>query len=326
MSEQKPSFDGVFDDFQSIFGDFFAGAGGKRQGRGADLLVETKLSLHDAAHGLTRAIEVPRESPCPMCRGTGGLPGATFETCARCEGRGQTMRTQGAFRTTTPCEVCAGARGRWSRPCGVCDGRGFERGTSQVKVTVPPGVRPGQRLRLPGLGRGPLPDAREADGSPGRAGDLYVVLDVELPRGLAIDGDDLVVTVRLDPAKARRGGILNVPWIDGSARVEVPAGTPHEARIVKRGWGLAPLSVPFSPPPEEGAPYRSNDAGARGDLVVVVLTTADPEKVLEAELAATPPTTRADLAVRRAVPAEVRALAIGFAIVAATIGYLLLSR
>jgi hypothetical protein len=236
------------------------------------------------------------------------------------------MRTQGAFRTTTPCEVCAGARGRWSRPCGVCDGRGFERGTSQVKVTVPPGVRPGQRLRLKGLGRAPLPDARGPDGSPALAGDLYVVLEIELPRGLTVEGDDLVVTVRLDPAKARRGGALNVPWIEGSTRVEVPPETAHEARIVKRGWGLMPLSVPFSPPPEEGAPYRTNEVGARGNLVVVVLTTADPEKVLEAELAATPPTTRTDLAARRGTPTEVRALAIGLAIVAATIGYLLLSR
>jgi hypothetical protein len=170
--------------------------------------------------------------------------------------------------------------------------------------------------------RGP----READGSPARPGDLYVALELELPRGLAVDGDDLVVTVRLDPAKARRGGVLNTPWIEASTRVEVPPETAHEARIVKRGWGLGPLSVPFSPPPEDAAPYRSGDAGPRGNLVVVVLTMAEPEKVLEAELAATPPTTRADLAARPAVPAEVRALAIGFAIVAATIGYFLLSR
>ena len=132
--------------------------------------------------------------------------------------------------------------------------------------------------------------------------------------------------MRLDPAKARRGGILNVPWIEGSTRVEVPPGTPHEGRIVKRGWGLAPLGAPFSPPPDDVAPYRSNEVGPRGDLIVVVLTTADPEKVLEAELAAMPPTTRADLLSRRVPPPEVRALAVGLMIVAMTIGYLLLSR
>jgi molecular chaperone DnaJ len=325
MSEDKPSFDGVFDDFESMFGDLFAGRR-KSSGRGADLRVETKLTLHEAAHGLTKTLDVPRETPCPMCRGTGGLPGATFETCSRCEGRGQALRTQGAFRITAPCEACGGTRGQWSRPCGVCEGRGVERGTRQVDVTVPPGVRPGQRLRLQGLGRAPLPDARGPDGAPAPAGDLYVVLDITLPRGLAIDGDDLVVTVRLDPAKAQRGGILHVPWIEGSTRVEVPAGTPHEARIVKRGWGLAPLGVPFSPPPDDAVPYRANQAGPRGDLVVVVSTTADPEKVLETELAATPPTTPAGYAARRGPPAEVRALAIGLAFVAATIGYLLLSR
>lgn len=312
-NEEKPPFDGSFPDMESIFGDFFGGAG-KSQGRGADVRVNTSLSLDEASHGLTKTLQVPHETTCEPCHGRGASPGATFEACAACRGRGQTLRTEATLRASTRCEACRGKRGRWVPPCDLCDGEGFIRATREVKVTVPPGVRPGQRLRLGGLGRTPLPDARAEDGSPARPGDLYVVLDIDLPPGLTIEGDDLVFTVRLDPEQARRGTVLDVPWVEGSAHVEVPAGTAHGARVVRRGWGLTPLNLPFTrPPDDQRGPFRANDAGPRGDLIVVVHTT-DPEEVL--------PDERAGSSAPRSI-SHVRVVAFGLAIATAVLGYLL---
>jgi molecular chaperone DnaJ len=313
--------DKVFEGFQGIFEDFFGGAS-QGKGRGADLSMPLRLSLHEAVHGCTREIEVPRRSTCTRCSGSGGASTARFTTCAACSGRRQTTTKRGAFELATPCETCRGRGGQWSIPCAGCDATGeVADEPSRVKVTVPPSVRPGQQLRLPGQGHRPKPDAKTADGSPPAAGHLYLAIEIDLPRGLSIEGDHLVASVRLDADKAARGGTLTVPWIDGAARVSVPPRTPHDARIVKRGWGLLPLNTPFSPPPEAGAPYRSVESGARGDLVVVVSHGSDPDAILDAELAALPaqPPTAS-------VPPEVRALAVGLAIVAATIGYLLLSR
>ncbi|MBN8609484.1 MAG: hypothetical protein J0L92_02810 [Deltaproteobacteria bacterium] len=193
-------------------------------------------------------------------------------------------------------------------------------GVGHVKVAIPPGIRTGQSLRLEGQG-----DRRRADAATGGhtelpPGHLFLVIELDLPKGLSIEGNDLVARVRLDPAKAARGGTIVVPWIDGTARVVVPPRTQHEARLVKRGWGLSPLNTPFSPPPEEDTPYRSADAGERGDLVVIVSHGDDPDTMLEAELAAMPARRT------RFGENEVRAASIGLAIVAAVIGYMLLSR
>ncbi len=309
----------IFEDFQGIFGEMFGKAS---TGRGSDLSVPLKLTLHEAVHGCAREVNVQRTRSCPLCRGTGGLPGASFATCATCEGRGITTASPGAFKIQTECTACRGRRGRWNRPCDVCDGRGDTPDTpARVKVTVPPSVRPGQKLRLEGQGNPSREDAKGTSGKVPEAGDLYLAIDVDVPRGLTIEGDDLVAQVRLDAAKSKRGGTITVPWIDGSTRVVIPPSSAHGARIVKRGWGLLPLGTAFSPPIDDGSPYRSGDVGVRGDLVVVVSHGADLDTLLEAELAETPaippPTSRAP---------EVRALFVGLAIVTAAISYLLLSR
>lgn len=299
MSDEKPKLGGVsdpgiFDELQSVLGSLFHPA----SGRGRDLEVDLKVTLPEAVHGATKAIEAPGETFCATCKGTGGAPDATFATCAVCRGRGS-------------CGACRGRRGRWSPPCGACGGRGLHAYTHQVKVTVPPGVRPAQRLRLKGLGGPPRPHAPPKEGAAPEAGHLYVDLVVETPRGMAIEGDDLVVRVRLDPAAARRGGTLKVPWVEGVTHLLIPPGTAHGDRIVKPGWGLGPLGEPFARPPEDGAPYRSLAVGERGDLVVVaLLSTFDSDSALDAELA-TPE------------PASGGPLVVGLAIVAVVLGALL---
>lgn len=257
MSEpdpNKPDPQAIFDQFGEIFGDLFARSARPRRGR--DLAQALRLTLHQAAHGDTRDVEIAR-------------------------GEGQEPTT--------------------------------------LRVTIPPGVRPGQKLRLPGQGLTAPADAEDATGAPLPPGDLYLEIELALPKGLTIEGDDLVAHVRLDPAQALRGGVVTLPWIDGTARVAIPAGTEHDARVIQRGWGLLPLGTPFSPPPRLDSPYRSREASPRGDLVVVVSLARDADALLEAELAATP-------ARPAGAPAELRAALVGLAIVATTIAYLLLQR
>lgn len=295
-----------FEALGDIFADFFSKTG--KHGS-TDVSMPLALSLHEAAHGCTREVEVPRTRVCSLCEGTGGARSAQFTSCAACAGRGETRSKHGALEVANVCETCGGRRGRWSVPCSACDAMGRVSDTpTRMNVTVPPGVRPGQTLRLEGQGDRPH---------------LFLRLDVELPEGLSIEGDHLVARVRLDAGRAARGGTLTVPWIDGSARVVVPPRTEHGARLVKRAWGLSPLNTPFSPPPAEGVPYRSGEAGQRGDLIVVITIGTDPDALLEAELAAMPPSAPPT---RRLNRAKVRAASISLAIVAVVIGYLLVSR
>ncbi|MBX7191275.1 MAG: hypothetical protein K1X94_04430 [Sandaracinaceae bacterium] len=315
----------IFGDLGQIFGDLFAGGAKATSGRGADLRMSSSLTLVEAMHGVRRTLEVERRRPCTRCDGKGGGPGATLSPCARCQGSGRISVQNGMFQTVTPCPECRGLKGRWSEPCSACEGTGDRRDEVSIELTVPPGVRPGQRLRLAGQGNPPRSSEPGPDGKPPTAGDLYVVIELALPAGLTIEGDHLVARVRLDPEKARRGGILTVPWIDGSARVAVPPNTAHGARITKRGWGLLPVGTPFRPPSDDGTPYRAPEPGERGDLLVEIHLGGDLDALLEAELAATPPSSLAT-SVATGPPREAR---IAFGLVAAIalgLGYYLLTR
>lgn len=177
----------IFEDFQAIFGDLFGSwTGGS--GRGADVRVTLALTSTEASRGVERTIEVPRWTPCVMCRGHGGLPGGAVSSCGTCGGRGRLVRTEGALQLATTCSACKGRKLVFSRPCGVCEGTGGSDRMTKLKVKVPAGVSTGQILRLKGQGRPALPpfgsDAPESE--PGPAGDLYVELVVDGPGGPAI--------------------------------------------------------------------------------------------------------------------------------------------
>jgi DnaJ-class molecular chaperone len=271
----------LFAQFGDIFRDLFgaAGAGGTAH-RGGDLELPLSVTLAEAVRGVERTISVPRWTACSFCKGEGGQPGATATPCDACAGRGQRVRTEGAFRMATPCDVCGGAGRRWSRPCPVCEGRCGSRATSSVRVTVPAGVQAGQKLRLRGQA------SPRADGTPG---DLFLDVRIEPHATLTREGDDLVARVRVSPELAARGGELRVPWLDGEARVLVPPGTAHRDRLVRRGWGGVPLGQPYTPPPaDDPSPYRAQEIAGRGDLVVVALVGESLDDALERELAATP--------------------------------------
>lgn len=172
----------IFEQFEEIFGDLFgARAAGPR--RGADLRVPLELTQTEAARGVRRRIEVPRRTPCVICRGHGGLPGGEVSSCAACGGSGKVLRAAGAFQMTSVCGSCKGRKVTFSRPCTVCDGTGGNETRAWLEVVVPPGVSTGQKLRLKGQGQRALPafgaDSSEPDDAP--AGDLYLDLVVKDP-------------------------------------------------------------------------------------------------------------------------------------------------
>ena len=105
----------IFSQFQDVFGDFFGagfGFGGSRSRArsvdGADLRVDVKISLREAAFGAQQEVELAHPSPCEACDGT-GAEGGKLETCATCGGRGQVTRSQGLFVLSTTCPTCRGA-------------------------------------------------------------------------------------------------------------------------------------------------------------------------------------------------------------------------
>lgn len=105
-----------------------------------------------------------------------------------------------------------------------------QRGSQRtVTARVPAGVKDGQKLRLRGQG---------AQG-PGGAGDIVVTVEVEPDPVFSWDGTALRITVPVTFAEAALGAEVDVPTLDGVARLKIPAGTPSGRTFRVRGRGPA---------------------------------------------------------------------------------------
>jgi molecular chaperone DnaJ len=232
-------FGGNFEDIiGDLFGDFF-GTGRTRGGRGRtrrgqDLRYDLEISFEEATFGCEKTIAVPRLSTCDTCRGRGAKPGTSPRTCPQCRGSGQVRFQQGFFSIAKTCGHCNGQGTIIANPCPSCEGSGVQRRTHQLSIKVPPGVDSGSRLKLRGEG--------EAGANAGMSGDLYVVLSVREHPLFVREGTDVVCEVPLSFAQAALGAEIEVPTLDGKARVKIPAGTQSGQVFKLKGRGIPDLN------------------------------------------------------------------------------------
>ena len=230
------SFTGGFGDILSnIFGGG-AGAGGpggargrERAQRGRDLETEVRITFEQSIEGAQIPLAVPTSAPCPTCRGTGAKPGTSPEICPKCQGRGVEAEGQGLFSISQPCSQCGGSGTIIADPCPTCHGSGATKTVKRYRVTIPPGVRDGSRVRLAGKGE---PGPRG-----GPPGDLYVVTRVSDSRIFKRKGQNVEVEVPITIPEAIRGATVEVPTLTGSKKLRVPAGTKHGTVQRLRGEG-----------------------------------------------------------------------------------------
>ncbi len=253
------NFDEIFRDlgfgfggsgFESIF-DIFFGGGRRARGpsRGQDLRYDLEISLEQAYSGLATEVEVPRRERCSECNGTGAKPGTSPKRCPECGGTGQIQHVQTrGFMHFARIESCGKCRGRGTiieKPCNVCRGVGIVERHRRITIKIPPGVDTGSQLILRAEG-----DA--ADGG-GQRGDLYVVVNVRPHEVFRREGNELICNVDVGFPRATLGGDVEVPTLDGAARIVMPPGTQSGAIFRLRKKGMPAL--------------REN---GRGDELVVV--------------------------------------------------------
>ena len=232
-----PNFDG-FGSIGDLFNAFFgAGAGQAGPASGGDVAARVEIDLLEAAQGAQVEVAFDVIERCEHCNGNGAEPGTPIETCERCGGAGQLQAIAstpfGRMVRTMVCDVCHGDGRVPTQPCRECRGRGRVTSRRRLTVDVPAGIADGQRIRVAGQGH-----AGEA-GAPD--GDLYVfVTVVEDPRFLR-EGDDLITVLDVAAPLAALGAILDVPTLDGTTSVELPAGTQPGEVLTVRGEGMPSL-------------------------------------------------------------------------------------
>lgn len=225
----------IFSAFRDIFGGGFPGGGGgrgRRVRRGADLELRLTLDFMEAAHGVTREVQVARSVPCGTCDGDGLKPGAKPATCGTCGGRGQVAQQMGFMRIASTCPTCGGT-GEIVKPsdrCETCGGSGRVREQETLEVKVPAGIDAGIRIRYGGRGEA---------GDPGAPpGDLYVLIDVRPHEMFKREGQDIFLTVPVPFPTMALGGEILVPTIHGDATLRIPGGTPSGRVLDLPGEGL----------------------------------------------------------------------------------------
>jgi molecular chaperone DnaJ len=212
---------GFTSDLGDIFSTFFGRRGGEPAAvRGRDLETEVRLSFDQAVNGTEVSVVVPKQATCTTCGGSGAEPGTSPTTCPRCGGRGVDSQSQGFFSISQPCPQCGGRGQIVESPCHTCGGSGLTPQRKRYRVNVPAGVRDGTRIRVADKGEdGPL-------GGP--PGDLYVVTRVAPSPVFRQRSDgNLEVTVPITIAEAIQGGTVEVPTLNGTKRIRIPAGTEH---------------------------------------------------------------------------------------------------
>src|SRR3954454_25178924 len=174
-------------------------------------------------------VTVPLSAPCPTCHGTAAKSGTSPSVCSRCHGRGIESEGQGLFSISQPCSECGGTGTEIKDPCTTSHGSGQTRQVKRYRANVPAGVKDGSRVRVAGKG--------VAGRRGGPAGDLYVVTRVSDSAIFRRKGENLEVDVPITIPEAIRGATVEVPTLNGSKRIRVPAGTQHGSVQRLRGEG-----------------------------------------------------------------------------------------
>jgi molecular chaperone DnaJ len=230
-------FGGAGFGFGSIFDTLFGGGRARAPSRGEDLRYDLEISLEQAYSGLNTEIEVPRRERCSECNGSGARPGTSPKKCPECGGSGQIQHVQVSgfmhFARIEPCRKCRGRGVIIDKPCPTCSGVGIVERRRRISLKIPGGVDTGSQLILRGEG--------DASDGGGRRGDLYVVLHVRPHETFTREGNDLYCRVNLNFSKATLGGEMEVPTLEGPAKIVVPPGTQSGATFRLRKKGMPAL-------------------------------------------------------------------------------------
>jgi|APLak6261678615_1056124.scaffolds.fasta_scaffold00013_40 molecular chaperone DnaJ len=240
------NMDDIFSQFGDIFGGHFGGGGGfggggrggRRVNRGSNLRVKVKMTLEEIANGVEKKIKVNKYVACKPCSGSGAKNGSAHSTCSTCKGQGQVSRVTntilGAMQTTSTCPACGGDGKTITDKCPSCHGDGIVREEEVISINIPAGVAEGMQLSVAGKG-----NMGARNGVPG---DMIVVIEEIEHEFLKRDGLHLFYDHYISYTDAALGTQIEVPTIDGKAKVKIDAGTQSGKVLRLKAKGLPDIN------------------------------------------------------------------------------------
>jgi len=235
----------IFSQFGDVFGDAFGGGGGfggggqrgrggRRVVKGSNLRIKVKLTLEEIAKGVEKKIKVNKYINCNTCHGSGAKGSSGTASCSTCRGSGYVNRVTntilGQMQTTTTCPTCNGEGQIVKDKCGSCHGDGIVRGEEVITINLPAGVYEGMQLSVGGKGN--------AAPRGGINGDLIVVIEEVEHEHLNRDGINLFYEHYINFAEAALGISIEVPTLDGKAKIKIDPGTQSGKVLRLKGKGI----------------------------------------------------------------------------------------
>lgn len=197
---------------------------------GADFRYDLEIPFMAAIKGMGTVIAVDHQPPCAFCRGTGLTPGTSYRECPECQGRGRRFGGPGLLRFGPACSRCRGRGKVVAHPCRHCGGVGACSSKREYHLTIPPGIRDGDRLSFKGEGGGGYQNCPP--------GNLEVVIHVAPHDFFTRMGNDIHYKVKVSYSQAALGGTVRIPTLDGFKTVNLPQGTRTGMTIRFAGAGV----------------------------------------------------------------------------------------
>lgn len=221
----------IFSQFGDIFGggspfdSFFGGGGrGQRARKGSNLRIKLKLTLQEIAAGVEKKIKVNRLVV---------DPNTTFKSCHACSGTGQVKRVMntmlGQMVSTSTCPTCGGAGQTVDSRGAGTDSTGMVKKEEVITIKIPAGVADGMQLSMSGKGN------EVAGGIPG---DLLILVEEAESDVLQRDGNNVIYDLHISFIDAVLGSSVEVPTIDGKAKIKIEPGTQSGKVLRLRGKGI----------------------------------------------------------------------------------------
>jgi len=262
----------------SCWGDIFGGGGGggfsgfggggqgRRVNRGTNLRVKVKLTLEEIASGVEKKIKVNKYVGCNTCSGSGAAGGSAFSNCSTCRGTGQVTKVMntilGQMQTASTCPSCGGEGQTIKDKCKSCYGDGVVRAEEIITINIPAGVAEGMQLSMSGKG-----NAAARGGIPG---DLLILIEEAEHPVLKRDGNNLFVDQYISVTDAALGTHIEVPTIEGKAKIKIEPGTQPGKVLRLRGKGLPTVNS-----------YEKGDLLVNINVWIPQKLTKDETKILE---------------------------------------------
>lgn len=241
----------IFSHLRDIFGEEFGGGFGgfsgfgggsdgysQQQRRGSNIRITVKLTLEEIAKGTAKKLKIPKQVACPTCNGTGAKTQSSITTCPTCHGRGHVVQQRrsmfGIIQQTVVCSECGGTGKIIKDKCPDCRGVGTVKGEEVVTVNIPAGVMDGMQLRERGKGN--------AAPNGGVNGDLIVAITEAEHAIFERDGNNLYLNYYISFPQAALGDSVEIPLLEGKAKVKLQPGTQSGEVLRLQGKGLPELN------------------------------------------------------------------------------------